>query len=70
MTKTHRELYPAQYDHPLVDRQTVWQGKAVTILRVVNSRFGLLAVIDPDTAFAISVNDARKGLITGENDEV
>ena len=50
----HRETYPEQYEHPLVGRQVVVDMGGDTILaagkveRVVNSRFGKLAIIEGD----------------------
>lgn len=52
--KSHRELYPDQYEHSLCGREVVViidgteraRGK---VSRVVDSRFGQLATLEPDT---------------------
>jgi hypothetical protein len=52
--KMHREAYPGQYTHRLVGREVIVYGSSGTLLasgkveRVVNSRFGPLAIIEGD----------------------
>ena len=45
--KTHKELYPEQYNHPLVGKNAKVSGEKTfkSITRIVNSRFGMLAVL-------------------------
>lgn len=55
---THREMYPDQYSHPRCGQhvQVVYKGKLTTkrdgtpvtgiIERVVNSRYGLIAILE------------------------
>jgi len=45
---SHRDIYPEQYDHPLVGRtvRAMWNGKVVhegVVERVMPSRFGQMA---------------------------
>lgn len=55
---THGDLYPAQYNHPLVGRpmQTKNQQRGGIVSRVVPSQFGPLAILGKDhtTAYAIA----------------
>lgn len=48
--KTHRELYPQQYSHPLVGKRVKVSSAADPIEgrveRVVSSRFGQLAILE------------------------
>ena len=63
MTKTHRELYPEQYVHVLCGKRvrtsTTPPGKNEGVVeRVVESRFGLLAILEGrdsgDVAYAVA----------------
>jgi hypothetical protein len=61
--KTHRELYPNQYTHPMVGKvvkvRTNQGGKADgTVERVVPSRFGPLAILE-DQEVAWSIRDCE-----------
>lgn len=52
--KTHRDCYPEQYLHPLCGCpvRVVVRGEEVAsgvVSRVINSRYGELAVLEPDT---------------------
>ena len=54
---THRELYPEQYEHPYVGKRAVLDdGTAFIVARVVNSRFGLLAITEADQTLAYSLD--------------
>lgn len=59
MQKTHREMYPGQYTHPLCGKLVKLKGslgKGFRVERVVSSRFGLLAIPeggDGKTAYAV-----------------
>jgi len=56
--KTHRELYPEQYTHPLVgQRVTVRQGRIVE--RVVPTKWGPLAVLQNDLTTAYQLSDVE-----------
>lgn len=44
--KTHKELYPEQYKHQLCGEVVTVAGKAGMVERVINSRFGQLAILD------------------------
>lgn len=65
--RSHRELYPQQYEHPLVGKlvEFEWHGQPQrgVVERTVHSRFGLLVIVDtlpPGTALAItSVKEVR-----------
>jgi|MDSZ01.1.fsa_nt_gb hypothetical protein len=53
---THKERYPSQYNHPLVGRKVMaHDGSEFIVFRVVDSRFGKLAMSESQTrAFQIS----------------
>ena len=57
--QTHREAFPEQYEHPLVGKRVRSKSGTVgTVLRVVGSRFGELAIIDTlPSDFAVSVSE-------------
>lgn len=62
MGKTHKEMYPEQYRHSLCGQKSkvVIRGevkKTGTVERVVNSRFGALAVFEGDNEQAWAVGD-------------
>ena len=55
--KTHRELYPEQYTHPLVGKKVRSHGEVFTVERVVGSRFGKIAIVpntNPMRGYAVS----------------
>lgn len=55
MRQTHRERYPEQYEHPLVGRRVRVPGTNVegVVERVVDTRFGKLAVIGGTNAWPV-----------------
>jgi len=66
--KTHKELYPEQYAHPLCGKWVAIQGTydkdedgEVTglVVRVVSSRFGQLAILHGSERLAYSVRKCR-----------
>ncbi len=64
--KTHRELHPEQYKHFLVGRfvTVVVGGRILTtgvVERVVDSRFGRLAILPDQKGKAFAVRDCHEG---------
>jgi hypothetical protein len=57
--KTHRELYPEQYAHPLCGRKVTAAGVAGVVDRVVPSRFGPLAILVGDGKTAYALGDVQ-----------
>ena len=58
--KTHRQMYPEQYTHPLVGKLVRFRrdnGFTFTVARVVISRFGTLAIVQGDEKTAYSVEN-------------
>jgi len=57
MTNTHKQLYPTQYNHELCGKIAMKQnGDTFTIYRVVNSRFGQLAMSEDNQRESWAVN--------------
>ncbi len=58
---THRELYPEQYDHPLVGQpmRTRDCKRAGIVSRVVPSMFGALAILGNDVQNAYAIADLQ-----------
>jgi hypothetical protein len=52
--KTHRESYPEQYNHPLCGKEVriKTNGTVGTVERVVDSRFGKLAILKGNSVTA------------------
>lgn len=46
--KTHREMYPEQYSHPIVGKTVSISNSAIVgkVSRVVGSRFGMLVILE------------------------
>ncbi len=61
LMKSHREMYPEQYTHPLVGKR-VTVGSTVNgiVTRVVPSRFGQLAEIDGNAQTFFRVVDCHE----------
>ena len=57
--KSHRELYPGQYSHPLVGKRVRVHGKEGVVERVVNSQFGQLAILKGGGNTAWAVEDCK-----------
>jgi len=57
MTSTHKQLYPTQYNHELCGKIAMKKnGDTFTIYRVVNSRFGQLAMSEDNQEESWAVN--------------
>jgi hypothetical protein len=58
--KTHRELYPQQYTHPLVGKTVRVHGQIIVVARVVSSRWGLIAMVEGDEGQGYHVDECRE----------
>ena len=57
MTNTHKQLYPEQYNHELCGKIAMKKnGDTFTIYRVVNSKFGQLAMSKDNQKESWAVN--------------
>jgi len=59
--KSHAEMYPDQYSHPLCGKRVkiTVADKVGTVSRVVNSRFGMLVVLNDNDKEAWSIRDCH-----------
>lgn len=56
----HKRRYPEQYSHPAVGRRYKNGDLTVTVVRVIQSRFGELACVDDlNNNFAISLRSLK-----------
>ncbi len=64
---THREQYPEQYIHQLVGRQVRIGDKTGIVGRVVDTRFGKLAILEGDNETAYALDKCE--VLEGGNDD-
>lgn len=60
--KTHREMYPEQYSHPLVGKRVMilGSGEEITVARVVNSQFGQLVIPEHNYLIAYAIGSVKE----------